>query len=1492
MNQPGGSRRRSRHAQQQTRAGHESRPALISYGAVPACRNALDRTVLSQAYSSLAAELTQKELKSIGGYTLGRVIGEGSFGKVRIGVHRLTNTRVAIKQVSKSSPVNPSDRGAAASSPLSLLTRELHHHRRLRHPHILALYEIIATESSIYLVTELCTGGELFDYLVEKGRLSASETRRIFGQLVLGVAHLHQSGVVHRDLKLENVLLDERVNVKIADLGFGREFEKGRWMDTWVGTLGYCAPEVVAAKRYHGEGASRNLYSMVWISALIQARKSTEVDIWSLGVILYTLLAGSLPFDDDDEGLMKEMILKCEYDIPTWLDDDATDLIQNILVLDPMRRLTLKAILAHPFFTRPPPPKLPSEPSYHHLYHHGHRRDASPHTTRDAFPPAIPEEGSATESPLVDESALMASTSSSTGHLNLSASEVSADSSHLSISGSEPERTRSGATTPLTSEEDGLAALQETLTAMNARKAGKQRAVDQDSSDDNGVLLHRNASQTTIRRDASMLMEDSHSTTSDPIPTTTTRSSKSYTTPLSTADEHELTIPAVPSYASLLGLCAPPLQRNLSASSSASFGSQTGSPAAVHSRTPSRTKRRSVGSTFSERLFPLDEESPMQLVDYFAMLSEPHPAPLTTPQEQALLDSLTTLGFDTGQIVHSITTHACDSSAAVYWMLKRKADEREREKLESEAAAPLASSPASLPRSLTSSIRRVPSNDVIDESAGANASTTPPAPTLVGPTNSRQRTRTPENGPPQGEAPQTPDERAQERLSYFLHQTPLSSLNLASFDYFPPAGTNPSPQRRVVHSKSYERNLLAASVDSKGTPRTPSPPRFNVHIPTASPPPMVGRTQSATSETTTVASPDWSKTKRQRSSSTTMLLARATSAIGLKKSTNESGPNDEEDRSDSPAGSTKSSGGFFARKGSLPSEEMMTPAAGTPSKSAPSSPRRASAGNPLSTSSLSSIMASSASALEAGGGSTGAALQEVTSDPGSSTMVHSNSHETFSTVTSAAATGEDGSIHDLDRSTSHTAATKAAGKKKGAKAGNLFSNLRLWFGDDRRKATATKRGVPLGRVDSVASTLSRSGSRRSALGSAPITRSAMEGRSGSGEYYRFNVGSAGGTTSRRSSVSSVNRSGSMIQSSSLVHRKRLSDTSIATSEPKSRPGSVRSYSYDGSRRVRDRRTSSLSSHGIAPKDVAKHQPITTTVHRTRSRANSHHHHHGHTTGTHSRTRSISSVNTRHSSSSSIGGDDVDVGEGVEEPSKGKEPIIEEDESNIDDLNSSSADAAATVGPGADEADEEERRSNERNRALRLLSGDAKRRSTGDVSIANSISPRVSLESTRPHTPTRFTAHRTTHLFGAPSQPAATKSKSHESDAHHSQQSSSVSILPRRPPIRDVFVWKEGEEWEDEDDEPSGGFGQAPSSRLAIENSKMASGTGVARSPSLGGPGLVELRKFADSPAARSGMRGEQGGAASGGAVGGGRQPYWRRPAGAAPVMIEEEEEED
>jgi len=116
------------------------------------------------------------------------------------------------------------------------------------------MYEVIATESNIWIVTELCSGGELFDYLVEKGRLSETETKFIFGQLCLAVAYLHDKGIVHRDLKLENVLLDEHCRVKLGDFGFTREFERGGLMETFCGTTGYAAPEMLSGKKYQGPG--------------------------------------------------------------------------------------------------------------------------------------------------------------------------------------------------------------------------------------------------------------------------------------------------------------------------------------------------------------------------------------------------------------------------------------------------------------------------------------------------------------------------------------------------------------------------------------------------------------------------------------------------------------------------------------------------------------------------------------------------------------------------------------------------------------------------------------------------------------------------------------------------------------------------------------------------------------------------------------------------------------------------------------------------------------------------------------------------------------------------------------------------------------------------------------------------------------------------------------------------------------------------------------
>ena len=231
---------------------------------------------------------------------------------MRLGTHRLTSTRVAVKQIPKALSAT--------------LTREIHHHRQLHHPHVTQLYEVIATENSIWLVTELCSGGELFDYLTEKGRLSEEEARNIFGQICVAVNYLHEKGIVHRDLKLENVLLDERCRIKLGDFGFTREFDRGTYLETYCGTTGYAAPEMLEGKKYLGPG-------IPFIPPQFDhADISPEVDVWSLGVILYCLLTGGLPFDDDNESVMRAMVIKGVFEDPEWLSDGSFVILPRVFV--------------------------------------------------------------------------------------------------------------------------------------------------------------------------------------------------------------------------------------------------------------------------------------------------------------------------------------------------------------------------------------------------------------------------------------------------------------------------------------------------------------------------------------------------------------------------------------------------------------------------------------------------------------------------------------------------------------------------------------------------------------------------------------------------------------------------------------------------------------------------------------------------------------------------------------------------------------------------------------------------------------------------------------------------------------------------------------------------------------------------------------------------------------------------------------------------------
>lgn len=208
------------------------------------------------------------------------------------------------------------------------------------HPHIIRLYEVIDTPTDIFLVNEYVSGGELFDYIVSKGRLSADEARNFFHQIVSGVEYCHFQKIVHRDLKPENLLLDANLNIKIADFGLSNLMRDGDFLRTSCGSPNYAAPEVISGHLYAGP----------------------EVDVWSCGVILYALLCGSLPFDDESIPNLFKKIKSGMYSLPTHLSQLAKNLIPRMLEVDPMKRITIPEIRLHPWFQHKLPPYLRHPP--------------------------------------------------------------------------------------------------------------------------------------------------------------------------------------------------------------------------------------------------------------------------------------------------------------------------------------------------------------------------------------------------------------------------------------------------------------------------------------------------------------------------------------------------------------------------------------------------------------------------------------------------------------------------------------------------------------------------------------------------------------------------------------------------------------------------------------------------------------------------------------------------------------------------------------------------------------------------------------------------------------------------------------------------------------------------------------------------------------------------------------------------------------------------
>ncbi|CAH1642429.1 unnamed protein product [Spodoptera littoralis] len=250
----------------------------------------------------------------IGKYKLLKTIGKGNFAKVKLAKHVPTGKEVAIKIIDKTQ-LNPGS--------LQKLFREVRIMKMLDHPNIVKLFQVIETEKTLYLVMEYASGGEVFDYLVLHGRMKEKEARAKFRQIVSAVQYCHQKRIIHRDLKAENLLLDGEMNIKIADFGFSNEFTPGAKLDTFCGSPPYAAPELFQGKKYDGP----------------------EVDVWSLGVILYTLVSGSLPFDGSTLRELRERVLRGKYRIPFYMSTDCENLLKKFLVLNPAKRASLESIM-------------------------------------------------------------------------------------------------------------------------------------------------------------------------------------------------------------------------------------------------------------------------------------------------------------------------------------------------------------------------------------------------------------------------------------------------------------------------------------------------------------------------------------------------------------------------------------------------------------------------------------------------------------------------------------------------------------------------------------------------------------------------------------------------------------------------------------------------------------------------------------------------------------------------------------------------------------------------------------------------------------------------------------------------------------------------------------------------------------------------------------------------------------------------------------------
>ncbi|EPS68520.1 hypothetical protein M569_06245, partial [Genlisea aurea] len=263
--------------------------------------------------------------RRIGKYEVGRTIGEGTFAKVKFARNFVTGEPVAVKILDKDKVLK--------NKMAEQIKREISTMKLINHPNVVQIHEVIASRTKIFIVLEFVTGGELFDKIVNHGRMHEDEARKYFQQLINAVDYCHSRGVFHRDLKPENLLLDAAGNLKVSDFGLSaisQQVKDDGLLHTTCGTPNYVAPEVFNDQGYDG----------------------AKADLWSCGVILFVLLAGYLPFDDQNLVTLYKKISCAEYTCPPWISFDAIKFIARILDPNPNTRITVAEMLEDEWFQK------------------------------------------------------------------------------------------------------------------------------------------------------------------------------------------------------------------------------------------------------------------------------------------------------------------------------------------------------------------------------------------------------------------------------------------------------------------------------------------------------------------------------------------------------------------------------------------------------------------------------------------------------------------------------------------------------------------------------------------------------------------------------------------------------------------------------------------------------------------------------------------------------------------------------------------------------------------------------------------------------------------------------------------------------------------------------------------------------------------------------------------------------------------------------------